>query len=381
MTLRTLVAATAIAACTFSISARAQTSVTTDPVGFMSVSLLGSSDTFVAPPFTRPPEFTGAIQSASGNSITVSASPGWTTNQFVYAAGTQSKHYYALIATGGSGKEGHFYPITGNSANALTVDTSADDLNNVPANAQVLVIPYWTFATLFPTSDQNVSFTPSPSNKITQLKTQVLIPDYTTDGTNLAYTATYYFINNTVNNAPNVGWRLFGDSAITDHGDDILLPDLYFVVRNPSGTPTLPLTNAGSVLTKKLASQLLTDATQQRDNPVAMVRPIGVTLNNTGLTPNDGSFVASPSNRLTQIKDQLYVYDNSVASFNKSPVATYYYINNTVNGQPNVGWRLFGDSATNDHGGDLVAAASAITIRKAPSGTGATAIWTNAPTY
>jgi len=37
--------------------ASAQVKLTTDPVGFTATTLLGSSDTFVSIPFTRPPEF------------------------------------------------------------------------------------------------------------------------------------------------------------------------------------------------------------------------------------------------------------------------------------------------------------------------------------
>jgi len=39
--------------------ASAQVTVTTDPVGFTTTTLLGSSDTFVSIPFTRPSEFVG----------------------------------------------------------------------------------------------------------------------------------------------------------------------------------------------------------------------------------------------------------------------------------------------------------------------------------
>src|SRR2546430_2155861 len=84
---------------------------TADPVGFTTVSCLGNSDTFVSIPFTRPAEYVGAIASAAGDTITVSGSP-WASNQFVYVAGTQSKHYYALIGAGTSNpKQGHTYLV------------------------------------------------------------------------------------------------------------------------------------------------------------------------------------------------------------------------------------------------------------------------------
>src|SRR3954468_5564393 len=128
MTFRTFGTASALAGCIFATSLRAQTQVTTDPVGFVDLSLLGSSDTLVAPPLTLAPVFIGLVQSAAGNSITVVGSPNWNANQFA------PNHYYALIGSSVSNpKEGHVYTITGNSAAALTVDTSTDDLVGIPA--------------------------------------------------------------------------------------------------------------------------------------------------------------------------------------------------------------------------------------------------------
>ena len=49
----------------------AQTTVATAPVGYLQTSCLSNSDTLVAPPFTRPAAFTGAVSSISGNVITL----------------------------------------------------------------------------------------------------------------------------------------------------------------------------------------------------------------------------------------------------------------------------------------------------------------------
>lgn len=108
-------------------------SVTTEPVGFMTDSLLGNSDTFISLPLIRPPAFVGGIQSAGGTTITVPGGP-WTANQFVYAPGTQPNHYYALIgpATATNPKEGHTYAIAANGPNTLTVQAApGDDLLNI----------------------------------------------------------------------------------------------------------------------------------------------------------------------------------------------------------------------------------------------------------
>jgi len=368
------------ASAVFLATSEAQT-VTSDPVGFTTTSSLSNSDSLVSIPFTRPPEFTGAIQSVSGSVITVAGTPGWTPNQFVYAAGSQIKTYFVIIGSGGATnpKEGHTYFVSANGSNTLTVDTSADNLSGIVANTQAIVIPYWTPATIFPATDADVSFTPTTATAT--YKTQILVPNNAAAGTNLPYAATYFFSNNVNGISGNVGWRLVGDNT-TDHGNDALVSNSYFVVRDMNGAPTLPLKGIGGVLTKKLATGLRTSVTQFQDNAVSMVRPVDVTLNQSGLGPTDGSFVATPAFLPTRdsklaLKDQLLLFDNSSVAFDKPPSAVYYYSQGPGR---NAGWKLFGDGSV-DHGNDVIPAGSAIVIRKAKTAAGATIFWTNAPTY
>jgi uncharacterized protein (TIGR02597 family) len=332
------------------------------------VGLLANSDTFVSLPFTRNPEFYGTTQSVSGNIVTVSGTPGWTNSQFVYAKGTQPKTYYVLIGPGPSGtsdpKEGCVYPVTANTPNTLTLNLNGDVITSIPAGSQISIIPYWTLATIFPATNAAFSFTPTTTTR--NLQTEILIPNYGARGVNLAYSATYFFLNS----GTNVGWRLYGDALTTDHGDDILDPSGYLVVRNINGAPTLPLTITGAVLAGKVTIPQATLATQYQDNDVAMIRPLDVSLDDTDLAMT-GSFAPTTSTR--NIQDELFLYNNYQVAINKSPSATYYYMNNA--------WRLFGDKPTNDHGTDMIPAGSGLTIRKAPSGSGSTEFWQNTANY
>lgn len=335
--------------------ATAQTTVATDPVGFTTVQCLANSDTFVSVPFTRPPEFVGAIQSVSGNSLTVAGSP-WTANQFVYAAGNQPKTYFALI--GSNAKEGSYYTVTSNGTNTLTVDLEGDDISTVQAGTQVLVVPYATLASVFPASDANVSFVASPNQFNRQ--TQILIPNYEGTGINLTTSATYYFLNG--------AWRKFGRPATESYNDDPFVNNGYFIVRN-AGTAT-SLATPGNVLMKKTTVPLLTRTNTQQDNFVSLLRPVEVKLNDLGLI-SSGAFVASP-NAFNRV-DQLFLFDNSTTGLNKSAGATYYYLNGA--------WRKFGQPATADFGTDVIPAGSGFIIRKGATATGATVLWQNAPTY
>ena len=151
--------------------------VMSDPVGFLTRSSLSNSDTYYSIPFTRPPDFVGAIQSvgasintiASTSTITVAGAP-WVQNQFVYVPGTQPKHYYALIGSAGGPKEGHSYFVTANTNNTVTVDTSGDNLAGVPGTAQLLLIPYWTPDTLFPLTLRMWLLRRRPQRRYTKLK-------------------------------------------------------------------------------------------------------------------------------------------------------------------------------------------------------------------
>ena len=241
-----------------------------------------------------------------------------------------------------------------NGASTLTVDTSFDNLTGIAANTKVTLIPYWTPATIFSPSDAGVSFTSTTSPPT--YKTELLIPNTSSAGINLAPAATYFFINN----GSNVGWRLEGDHS-TDHGDDPLLPDSYLIVRNSSGAPTLPLTATGSVLMSKLAVPILASASQQQDNPVTMIRPVDTTLDSNGLAPIDNSFIRG---------DQLLLFDNTQAQIGKQPSKTYTF---------NDGWRLSTDNL--DHSKDVIPAGSAMLVRKAAKLGGATGYRVNTPSY
>ena len=338
-------------------------SVVTDPVGFATSTALANSDTYLSAPFTRPPSFAGAVQSTTANTLTIAGSPGWTPNQFVYVPVTQRNHYYVLIGGGGSSnpKEGRTYAVTANGANTLTVDTTMDNLTGITANTQVVLVPHWTLGTLFPDADANVSFTPSTSSAA--YKTQIRIPDDTATGINLPYLATYYYSNNIDGSPSNVGWRKIGDPNTVDHADDVLLPDSYFVVRNANGAPGLPFTALGSVLLKKFTVPLRTAASQPQDNPVSILRPLDLTLNLSGLNPTDGSFVAN---------DQVLMFNNAVAGFDKQPSLVYYR-----DPASNFNWRLVGDNNLTDHGNDPIQLGTGFIVRKAANGTGASVVWMN----
>ncbi|MGC4071336.1 MAG: TIGR02597 family protein [Nibricoccus sp.] len=347
-----------LALCLCSTTASVAATATTDPVGYNTISLLANSDTYVSVPFSRPAAFVGQISSFSGNVITVAGTPGFTASQFVYASGSQSNTYYAFIRSGA--KEGNYYTIIANGTNTLTVDLAGDTLTGIVANEAISIIPYWTLGTLFPASDAGVSFIVTVSNPSPQ--TQILIPDLTSTGINLSVSKVYRYRSGS--------WKLVG-GLNPSYDDDILIPDSYFIVRN-AATGTV-FTQTGSVVVKKTTTPLITNVGSKQDNSVALTRPIPVSLNDSGLI-SSGAFVASnPTGPRTG--DELLVVDNTTTGINKSVSAVYFYRNGA--------WRKVGAAdANSDFGATIVfGPGSGVIIRKAATATGASANWTNSPTY
>jgi len=361
---RGIALAIAVAAVGAPLGARAQTGSVSAPIGFLHVSCLANSDTYVSVPFTRTAEFNGIVQSVSGNVITVSGSTGWTPNQFVYAQGAQAKTYYAILTSGTavSPKNGASYTVTANSGTTLTLNLNGDDISGVPPGSAITVLPYWTLNTLFPPTDAGVSFTPSAGSSGRKRATQILFPDFSDAGVNLAPPVGYYFYNG--------AWRQAGGDPTVDVGDTVIGLDGYIIVRNVSAATTL--TVMGAVPLNPVTTPLSTQSNGQQDNASALLRPINVTLDNLGLMTSS-AFAPSSGSSAKARADELLVYDNTSAAINKSAAAVYYYFNGA--------WRLDGGDPTVDVGSVAIPAGTGFTIRKAQTSNGASAMWENTATY
>lgn len=329
---------------------------TSEPVGFSSVSLLAASDTSVALPFLRPAVFAGKISSVNGNVIAVDVTPAWSANQFVHVTGAQPNTYFALIGSGGL--EGCTFTVTGNGASTLVVDLAGASLNGVVAGDAVRIVPYWTLGTLFPAGGAGVSFT--ATTDVTSPQTIVSLSLFPGSGINPAGATFFHFSG---------AWRQTGQS-ISLNQDDQIVP-LNSPVRVTNAANGGVLVTAGAVAMQKLALSIATQMDGQHDNPVALTRPVPVTLNDSGLAAS-GAFLASASAVLRN--DLVLVTDNTAAGVNRAASTFYIYYN--------AGWRKLGQPLTLDFGSDLVFDSSkSVTIRTAPSADGATRRWINAATY
>lgn len=132
----------------------AQTTATTDPVGFTTVTVRAKTTaakaiTTIVLPMERASAYVGACDantsfSLDGSSRTVItfASNLFTTNQFT---GTGNQHYFRV--SNGS-NAGDFSTIVSNTANSITL---ADNFNSILSSTSTFEVnPYWTLGTAFP---------------------------------------------------------------------------------------------------------------------------------------------------------------------------------------------------------------------------------------
>jgi uncharacterized protein (TIGR02597 family) len=322
---------------------------TSDLAGVIPFSLLGNSDSFVSIPFARASAATGFISAIASNVVTIVPDDGsvWSSNQFVYAGGTQTNNYYLRLSSGTG--EGKIFPITANDATSVTLNLGSDTLSGVTVNDSIVIEPYWTLGSVFP-AGRGVNISPAVGNR----NTEVLIPDLTSVGINLSSAKIYFF---------HAGiWKQLGQGS-ADHGNDVLQPNTYFVVRHNVATNTTLITS-GSVIQSKLIARLATSPLTKQDNYVGLMRAGPASLVASGLFTS-GAFVASPLPGSRT--DELLVFDNSVAQKNKSSSAVYYYWNN--------GWRRVGSGSTDVGNLPVLTPGSAVIIRKATNS--ASVNWTN----
>ena len=327
-----------------------------DPIGFVQLSLLGNSDSYVSVPFLRPAAGTASVSAIASNVLTAGQQypASWNANQFVYSAGTQSNNYYVRFTSGSA--EGRTFAVTANSANSVTVNLNGANLSSAISGDAFVIEAYWSFNSVFP-NGAGVNISPTAGNR----NTEILMPDFTSAGINLSSAKIYYFHSGV--------WQITGQGS-TDHGDDIFQPNTPFIVRHNVSTNTT-LVSIGAVPIHRWNIALRTpdgSAGDKQDSYFGLVRPIAVSLDDSGLV-SSGAFSSSPLPGTRT--DELFTFDNTLVAKNKSASAVYYYWNN--------GWRRVGAGSTAVGGTQVFVPGSGVIIRKGTNN--ASPIWTNAPTY
>jgi uncharacterized protein (TIGR02597 family) len=324
-----------------------EAAATTEPVGYMSFELPVGSDTRIATPLAKSPVFSGVIASRSGLIVNL--------NNANLISLTEKPHYLQVID---GPQAGMLFDIASNNASSITLVDNGVEPSGLTEGTLLKVIEYWTVGSLFPAADRGVSFTASAGTTIPARRTQILLPNMTGTGINRSAATTLFFSNDSAEGF----WRSTVSSTVNAN-DTPLLPDSFFIVRNPaSASAGLKLTVVGSVLTNPITIQIDRVGGSSNDNYISQARAMDISLRDLGLV-DSGAFLPSTGTTVVARRDQLLVFDNAAIGINKSASATYFYVGTAESGT----WRSTTAPAV-DASDVTIPAGSGIVIRKYGAG-------------
>jgi uncharacterized protein (TIGR02597 family) len=303
MTFRRLAASAGLAGCIFATSVRADTSVTTDPVGFITLNAAGTGGTsssalsFLGLSFTRPVEYQGAAASASGATL-FDNNAAWTDNQFNAPNGT-----FYLELTSGTGT-GLMANITASSASNKSLTLAADLSAYISAGTTYKIRKNWTVASLFGPNDESGLQGGNATSA-----DQILV--YNSAAKN--YTTYYY----QTSGLGGVGWRTTSSTSADASGAAFNPTDGMIIRRFQSSSVAFSI--AGAV---KLG---------QTDIPVASGLNVvsNVYPTNTLTLGNSGLLASGLNGGTATSADEVQIYSAGAYS-------TYYYQTSGLGG---TGWR------------------------------------------
>ena len=233
----------------------------------------------------------------AGNPPLNSYGPPLTNNEFQYSS-NQPTSYYALVTEGTM--KGNFFTILSSTTHSITINPEGVTLTATGIRA-VNILPYWSLASLFPSSQATISFIPTtnPSN----VMTTVVIAPASTTGTNQPQLVgqSYYF------NAALTNWVNMTNPSVPA-GDDVVAPGQYVYVQN-NGSNCYPLHEfiSGTVLTNDFNFYFSTYSRSIVISYFGLPRNSTYGINQVGF--NDKNFTQSTSKSTLARKDQLIVDD------------------------------------------------------------------------
>jgi uncharacterized protein (TIGR02597 family) len=301
-----LLAATAI----FSSQIYAQ-SVTTDPVGFVTISVSGGGSqgspayTFTSLGLVNPVAFQSTTTTSTGGATTlVDTSATWTDNQYNSTTPGAAPTYFVEI-TSGTGA-GTMYDITGTVAATQTLNLASSLQAGITSGASYRIRQHWTIASVFGTTNL------AGGSIVSADQVQLL--------RNQGY-ATYYYQTSGLG---GIGWRQAGAPSVDASATVIYPNDGILIARQQSASVSVVIT--GAVKTGQTSIPVITGYSL-----LGNVYSSAMTLASSNLytgDPNTGLASGSVTSA-----DQVMLW-NGTSGFN-----TYYYQTIGIGG---TGWRQAG---------------------------------------
>ena len=318
--------------------ASAQTTVTTDPVGFITLTFAGTGGTatqaitFSGLGMANPVSYQGnvdAVASVSGHAVLTSTSAGFTDNQYNFPNGS----YFVEITSGSNAGVTSDIIATTASNNSITTFDNISSL--VTAGNSMRIRAHWTIGSVFGATNQ-AGLTAGNSSTADQ----ILV--YNGSGYDI-----YFYSSGGIIGA---GWRKTGGGN-ADQSTAKIEPDQGLIIKRTSGSSTasINLVLQGAVKTGQSYVPV-----QQGANILGNVYGANMTLGDSGLYTGSSSTGVLAGNSSTA--DQILIW-------NGSGYDIYFYSSGGIIGS---GWRKTG-GGNSDQSTAIISAGSAIVLQRQSS--------------
>jgi uncharacterized protein (TIGR02597 family) len=316
------------------ISILGQTSGTSSPVGFVTVTLPGTGGatatrlSFDALAVTQPVSWQGTATTVGTNTVTDSSAT-WTDSQF---NGTNGAYYLEILSVNGSTTAsgvGTNYTITATTASSKTLTLETSLASGITAPVVYGIRPFWTIGSVFGTSN-SVGLQGGTATSADQV---VLW-----NGTGYD---TYYYQTSGLG---GTGWRKTGAASVDASGTAIFPDECFLVKRGQSSDVSFVLT--GALKTGQTSVPIAYGM-----NFVGNIYGAAMTLASSGLYTGSSS---------TGLAGGTATSADQVLLWNGTGYDTYYYQTSGLGG---TGWRKTG-AASSDASATSIASGVGFIVRR-----------------
>ncbi len=323
-------------------------SVTTAPVGAVTIPVNANSDQRVGITLQRPVLYAAAASAISTSTISVSGA----------IPTLDSSVKYVRFLDGALA--GQWFTITSIASSSIQVAENLQVLGAAVGN-KIEVRSFWTLGSLLPNGG-GLPVSVDPFNP----SALFLANDPQAQGTNLAASAAYFYHDGSLLPA---GW--YADGSLNASDNIVLSPEVSVTFRNATGN-IAQILNVGNVPTTVTANTVVRRVAGEQDNLIYNPYPAPLVLSSSGLTANG---VVQPSSDPFNPSELVLIYSSSANGLNAAASAAYFYHDGSL--LP-AGWYVNGSLDAADS--ISIAAGAAIVVRKA-SGSASEAQWKPALPY
>ncbi len=306
----------------------AQTTATTDPVGFITLNVAGGNGTasqlsFAGLGLTQQVAYQGNAEAVGTNSLTDNDAA-WTDNQF---NGANGKFYVELTSGTAAGTT---YDISATTASTKTLTLAQNLAGGVTAGVTFKIRKHWTIATVFGANDESGL---AGGNSLTA--DQILLYNGT------GYDIYFYQIDAQIGN----GWRNPND-LFSDAGPTPIYPEQGILIKRKQAT-AVNVVLMGAVKAGQTSFPIFTG-----QNIVANIYAAPLTLADSGLYTGSSTTGVAGGNSSTA--DQVLIYNGTGYSI-------YFY---QIDAQIGNGWRNVNDLFTDVGATTQIPVGSSIILKR-----------------